>query len=76
MELDFTPAQLVTTITASPYFACSSTLEAGMLIPGAQYLQAQRLRRQFRQNMIVLVRSVDVVITPATPAPVPREHHG
>jgi aspartyl-tRNA(Asn)/glutamyl-tRNA(Gln) amidotransferase subunit A len=45
----------------------------GMLVPGVRYLQAQRLRRQFRQDMIDLVRRVDVALTPATPEPAPRD---
>ena len=33
--------------------------------------QAQRLRRQFRQDMVQMVQQVDTVLTPATPAPAP-----
>ena len=50
-----------------------STVETGMMIPGVRYLQAQRLRRQFRQDMIDMVKQVDAVLTPATPAPPPRD---
>ena len=50
-----------------------SSIEMGMLIPGFRYLQAQRLRRQFRQDMIHMVKDVDVVLTPATPAPAPED---
>ena len=50
-----------------------SSIEMGMLTPGVRYLQAQRLRRQFRQDMIAMVKGVDVVLTPATPAPAPRD---
>ena len=46
-------------------------MEMGMLIPATKYLQAQRLRRQFRQDMVQMVQRADVVITPATPAPAP-----
>jgi len=46
-----------------------------MLIPATKYLQAQRLRRQFRQDMVQMVQRVDVVITPATPAPAPRDRN-
>ena len=44
-----------------------------MLVPGMRYVQAQRLRRQFRQHMISTVSQVDVVLTPATPEPAPRD---
>mgnify|MGYP001260269297 CR=1 FL=1 len=48
-----------------------SAIEMGMLVPGVRYIQAQRLRRQFRRDMIEMVEQVDVVLTPATPAPAP-----
>ena len=44
-----------------------SGMEMGMLVPATKYLQAQRLRRQFRQDMVQLVQQVDVVLTPAMP---------
>lgn len=50
-----------------------ANIEIGMLIPGVRYLQAQRLRRQFRQDMVEMIRRVDVVLTPATPEPAPRD---
>jgi len=40
------------------------TLEAGRLIPAASYVQAQRLRRRFRNAMEPLLASVDAVLTP------------
>ena len=49
-----------------------SAIEMGMLIPGVRYVQAQRLRRQFRRDVIEMVKQVDVVLTPATPAPAPQ----
>jgi len=52
-----------------------SGIEMGMLIPATKYLQAQRLRRQFRQDMVQMVGQVDVVITPATPAPAPKDRN-
>ena len=52
-----------------------SGMEMGMLVPATKYLQAQRLRRQFRMDMVQMVRQVDVVITPATPAPAPRDRN-
>ena len=50
-----------------------SSIEVGMLIPGVRYIQAQRMRRQFRQDMVEMVKGVDVVLTPTTPAPAPRD---
>ncbi|MSQ22002.1 MAG: amidase [Dehalococcoidia bacterium] len=48
-------------------------IEAGSLIPGVSYLQAQRVRRQFRTEMDALLAEVDVLLTPATPSPAPRD---
>ena len=48
-------------------------IEMGMLIPGADYLQAQRLRRVFRRDMVECLAGVDVALTPAVPAPAPRD---
>ena len=48
-------------------------MEMGMIIPTATYLKAQRLRRQFRTDMNEMASRVDVVMTPATPAPAPRD---
>lgn len=48
-------------------------IEMGLLVSPASYLKAQRLRRQFRADMNQLASQVDVVMTPATPAPAPRD---
>ncbi len=48
-------------------------LETGSLISGVSYLQAQRVRRQFRADMEALLADVDVLLTPATPSPAPRD---
>ncbi len=48
-------------------------MEMGMIIPTATYLKAQRMRRQFRADMNEMASKVDVVMTPATPAPAPRD---
>ena len=48
-------------------------MEMGMIIPTATYLKAQRLRRQFRNDMEEMASKVDVVMTPATPAPAPKD---
>ena len=50
-----------------------ANIEMGMLVPGVTYLQAQRLRRSFRQDMTELAQRVDILMTPATPAPAPRD---
>ena len=48
-------------------------MEMGMIMPTSTYMKAQRLRRQFRADMSELASRVDVVMTPATPAPAPRD---
>ena len=50
-----------------------SGIEMGMLVPGVDYLKAQRLRRVFRQEMTGMLSGYDVVLTPATPAPAPKD---
>ncbi len=52
-----------------------SGMEMGMLVPATKYLQAMRLRRQFRQDMVQTVQQVDAVLTPATPAPAPKDRN-
>jgi aspartyl-tRNA(Asn)/glutamyl-tRNA(Gln) amidotransferase subunit A len=47
-------------------------IEAGMLTPGPAYVQAQRLRRRFREQMLTLLEGVDVVLSPSTPSPAPE----
>ena len=48
-------------------------IEMGLLIPSVTYLQAQRLRREFRQDLSALAGKVDALLMPATPAPAPRD---
>ena len=48
-------------------------IEMGLIIPPTTYLKAQRLRRQFRADMGEMAARVDVVMTPATPAPAPKD---
>ena len=50
-----------------------AAIEMGMMIPGIRYVQAQRLRRQFRRDMMDMVGQVEVVLTPAIPEPAPRD---
>jgi AtzE family amidohydrolase len=44
---------------------------AGALTPSAWYLQAQRFRRWFLQQLVEVFRTVDVLVAPATPYPAP-----
>ena len=48
-------------------------MEMGMIMPTSAYLNAQRLRRQFRADLSEMAARVDVVMTPAIPAPAPRD---
>ncbi len=48
-------------------------IESGLVIPGVEYLRAQRLRRLFQDEVSQMFQSVDVLLTPATPAPAPRD---
>lgn len=41
--------------------------DQGMLLPATDYVNAQRLRRQFRDAFIRLFESIDVMLTPTTP---------
>jgi aspartyl-tRNA(Asn)/glutamyl-tRNA(Gln) amidotransferase subunit A len=49
------------------------SIETGLVIPGVDYLRAQRLRRLFQQEIAQMFNEVDVLLTPATPAPAPRD---
>ena len=48
-------------------------IEVGMLVPGAQYLQAQRVRAIFRRDAEAMFEDFDVLLTPATPTAAPRD---
>src|SRR5262249_5975699 len=48
------------------------TIEMGLVIPGVDYLRAQRLRRLFQQEVPQMFRDVDILVTPSTPTPAPR----
>ncbi len=50
-----------------------ANIEMGLLIPGVTYLQAQRLRREFRRDLTELTERVDALLMPATPAPAPKD---
>jgi aspartyl-tRNA(Asn)/glutamyl-tRNA(Gln) amidotransferase subunit A len=49
------------------------TIETGLVVPGVEYLRAQRLRRLFQEEVPQMFTDVDVLLTPATPAPAPRD---
>jgi aspartyl-tRNA(Asn)/glutamyl-tRNA(Gln) amidotransferase subunit A len=49
-----------------------ATIETGTLIPAVNYMQAQRLRRQFRQDMTQLLQRVDFLLAPAATGPAPQ----
>lgn len=46
-------------------------LLAGAMLPGAWYVQAQRFRRHFQQQVAPLFEQFDVLIAPATPCSAP-----
>ena len=50
-----------------------ANIEMGLLIPSTTYLQAQRLRREFRRDLTAVAQQVDALLMPATPAPAPRD---
>ncbi len=47
--------------------ASRERLLAGAMLPAAWYVQAQRFRRHFQQQMTALFADVDILIAPATP---------
>lgn len=50
-------------------------IETGMLIPGVQYLQAQRIRSHFIQQLIPLFNQFDILLAPSTPSVAPKGLH-
>jgi len=46
-------------------------IETGFLIPGVDYLQAQRIKRQFRREMEEVLQPYDCLLTPSTPSAAP-----
>lgn len=44
---------------------------AGALLPAAWYVQAQRVRRWYHEQVMALFREVDVLLAPATPCTAP-----
>jgi AtzE family amidohydrolase len=45
---------------------------SGALLPAEWYVQAQRFRRVYREQMLRLFETVDVILTPTTPCPAIR----
>ena len=48
-------------------------IEAGMAASGVAYVQAQRVRAEFRRAVEEAMEGFDVLLTPATPTPAPRD---
>lgn len=44
---------------------------AGLLVPGDWYLQAQRFRQWYRDQIRALFQTVDLILAPTTPCPAP-----
>jgi len=47
-------------------------VEMGLLIPSVNYLQAQKIKRQFRRQMDEVLRPFDCLLTPGTSSAAPR----
>lgn len=48
-------------------------IQWGMLIPAVRYLQAQRMRRSFREEMAAMASRVDALLTPTALGPAPKD---
>ncbi len=48
-------------------------IETGMVVPGVRYVQALRLRRRFRDEMVDTVGRLDALLTPTTPTAAPGD---
>jgi aspartyl-tRNA(Asn)/glutamyl-tRNA(Gln) amidotransferase subunit A len=48
-------------------------VEGGMVVPAVAYVQAQRMRRKFRNDIERVIGDFDVLITPSTPSHAPRD---
>ncbi|MBD2083155.1 AtzE family amidohydrolase [Leptolyngbya sp. FACHB-17] len=53
-------------------FAVRDRLLAGALVPGHWYVQAQRFRQWFRDQVREIFQEVDIILAPATPCAAPR----
>ena len=52
-----------------------SFIESGMVIPGVQYVRAQRLRRRLQRELAPHLAQVDALLTPTTSTPAPYGLH-
>ena len=50
-----------------------TAIECGELVPAPAYVQAQRLRRQFRSDMDEVMTAIDALIMPAAAGPAPSD---
>ena len=50
-----------------------SVVEAGSLTPAVSYVQAQRVRSSFRRDMLKAIEPFDVIMTPSTTSPAPKD---
>ena len=50
-----------------------SVVEAGSLTPAVSYVQAQRVRSIFRRDMLKAIEPFDVIMTPSTTSPAPKD---
>jgi aspartyl-tRNA(Asn)/glutamyl-tRNA(Gln) amidotransferase subunit A len=49
-----------------------ASIQVALTIPASYYLQAQRIRRQFRADLEKMLSTYDVLLTPSTPEPAPK----
>ena len=52
--------------------AIRDRLISGAMVPGSLVVKAQKFRRWYREQVLRLFQSVDVILAPATPFPAPR----
>ena len=52
--------------------AVRDRLIAGALVPAALVAQAQKFRRQYREDVLKLFETVDIILAPATPCSAPQ----
>ena len=50
-----------------------SSIEQGMPVTATSYLKAEQTRRRFRREMEKSIMGFDVLLTPSTPTPAPRD---
>ena len=50
-----------------------SGIEKGITVTAVSYVQAENTRRRFRKDMAMAIEGFDVLLTPSTPTPAPRD---